>query len=151
MQAAANRSAAPKGVRSAAQNDPQGIRASADDSALLDALPIAAGIFGLRDGRLWVHALNRRFLELAGCNGEQDDFATFFHRYADSNSGEFIRAYLTDPSRAGDELDYIEGEGPQRRFLTIKLAPLVADSLGQPRCLLSVVDRTVEVQAENNL
>jgi diguanylate cyclase (GGDEF)-like protein len=151
MQAAANRSAAPKGVRFAAQNDHQGIRASADDSALLDALPIAAGIFGLREGRLWVHALNRRFLELAGCNGAEADFAAFFHRYADSNSGEFICAYLSDPSRAGDELDYIEGEGPQRRFLTIKLAPLVADSLGQPRCLLSVVDRTVEVQAENNL
>ncbi|HYC95379.1 MAG TPA: EAL domain-containing protein, partial [Sphingomicrobium sp.] len=40
---------------------------------------------------------------------------------------------------------------PQKRFLKLKLAPLEKDSQGEPRCLLSVVDRTVEVQAENNL
>ena len=60
MQAAANRSAAPQGVRSAAPQDGQGIRASADDAALLDALPIAAAVFGIRDGTLWVQALKRR-------------------------------------------------------------------------------------------
>ncbi len=55
MQAAANRSAALKGARSAAKNDGPGIRASADDSALLAALPIAAGVFGLTArGKLWV-------------------------------------------------------------------------------------------------
>jgi diguanylate cyclase (GGDEF)-like protein len=151
MQAAANRSAAPQGVRPAAPNDETGIRASADDSALLDALPIAAGVFGLREGHLWVHALNRRFFELAGCHADPDAFAELFKHYADSDSGAFVQSYLTDPAAAPDELDLVEGEGPGRRFLKLKLAPLVADSIGEPRCLLSVVDRTVEVQAENNL
>jgi diguanylate cyclase (GGDEF)-like protein len=74
-----------------------------------------------------------------------------FHHYAETHSGTFVQAYLIDPSTAADELDLVEGEGPQRRFLKLKLAPLEADSKGAPRCLLSVVDRTVEVQAENNL
>jgi diguanylate cyclase (GGDEF)-like protein len=151
MQAGANRSAAPNGARSAAPNDENGIRASADDSALLDALPIAAGIFGLREGRLWVHALNRRFFELAGCNADPAAFTELYKQYADSDSGAFVLSYLTDPASSPDEQDLVEGEGPGRRFLKLKLAPLVADSKGKPRCLLSVVDRTVEVQAENNL
>ena len=151
MQAAANRSAAPKGVRSAAQEKAHGIRAAADDSALLDALPIAAGVFGLRKGKLWVHALNARFFALAGCDAVPATFADFFHRYADSCSGAFVHAYLKDNASADDELELVEGEGPQKRFLKLKLAPLVADSEGEPRCLLSVVDRTIEVQAENNL
>jgi diguanylate cyclase (GGDEF)-like protein len=151
MQAAANRSAAPKGVRSAAQNDSNGFRASADDSALLDALPIAAGVFGLRGGKLWVHALNRRFFELAGCNADPDAFTALFKSYSECTSGAFVQAYLIDPAKAPDELDLAEGEGPGRRFLKLKLAPLESDSKGEPRCLLSVVDRTVEIQAENNL
>ena len=151
MQAAANRSAAPNGVRSAVQNEDKAIRALADDGALLDALPIAAGVFGLKHGALWVHSLNRRFFDLAGCSGEPDSFAEFFQRYSQSPAGDFIREYLSDPVKAPDELDHVDGEGPQKRFLKLKLAPLVADSNGGPRCLLSVVDRTVEVQAENNL
>jgi predicted signal transduction protein with EAL and GGDEF domain len=151
MRAVANRSAALKGASLATNTEGHGIRASADDSALLDALPIAAGVFGIREDQLWVHALNQRFFELAGCGADPAKFAELFHHYSDSSSGQFVQAYLTDRSAAADELDLVEGEGPQKRFLKLKLAPLEADSKGAPRCLLSVVDRTVEVQAENNL
>ena len=151
MRAAANRSAAPKGVGPAATIDDQGIRASADDSALLDALPIAAGVFGLRKGKLWVHALNGRFHELFGCETGSESFAEQFQRLTGSGTGDFVVSSLTDPPASPDELDYSEGEGPTRRFLKFKVAPLEQCSKGEPRCLLSVVDRTVEVQAENNL
>ena len=151
MQAAAKRSAAPKSARPAAQNEDFGIRAAADDGALLDALPIAAGVFGFKGEKLWVHALNRRFYELAGCHADPKAFAQLFSRHSESTGGDFIRAFLADPSTAADEIDYVAGEGPGKQFLKLKLAPLTADSAGQPRCLLSVVDRTVEIQAENNL
>ena len=151
MQAAANRSAAQKSASPAANIEGQGIRASADDSALLDALPIAAGVFGLRDGKLWIHALNGRFLTLFGCKPGPEGFAEAYERYSDCSTGQFVRAYLSDPSKAPDELDYAEGDGPSKRFLKLKLAPLEPCSKNEPRCLLSVVDRTVEVQAENNL
>ena len=151
MQAAAKRSVAPSGARSAGQNEDFNIRALADDGALLDALPIAAGVFGLKQKKLWVHSLNRKFFDLAGCSGDAKSFAEFFVRYSASEAGDFIRNYLGNPSKAPDEIDHVDGEGPQKRFLKLKLAPLVADSTGEPRCLLSVVDRTIEVQAENNL
>ena len=122
-----------------------------DDHSLLDALPIAAGTFCLNDGRLWVQALNRRFFELAGCDGSPAAFADLFHRYSQGPGGEFIFNFLADPADAADELDLTEGDGVGRRFLKLKLAPLESGTAGDRRCLLSVVDRTVQVQAENNL
>jgi diguanylate cyclase (GGDEF)-like protein len=122
-----------------------------DDLSFLEALPIAAGIFTLNDGKLWVLSVNVRFLELAGCNGSQGEFADLFRQYANGAGGTFIRAYLDAKGDAADELDLVDGEGPGSRFLKIKLAPIGKLADGTPRCLVSVVDRTVEVQAENAL
>ena len=126
-------------------------RSLGDDHYLLDALPIAAGIFCMNGSRLWVQALNQRFFELAGCEGSPDAFAELFRRYAQGPGGEFIRNFLGEPAEAADELDLIEGDGVGRRFLKLKLAPLVPGAAGEQRCLLSVVDRTIQVQAENYL
>jgi diguanylate cyclase (GGDEF)-like protein len=124
---------------------------SAESSALLDALPIAAAIFTLNDRKLWMEAMNRRFLELAGCYGRPQDFVETFKRYSTGEGGAFTRAFLADPVGSRDEIEIAEGEGVNRRFLRLKLSPLPASPCGAPRCLLSVVDRTIEVQAENNL
>ena len=48
------------------------------------------------------------------------------------------------------ELDFKHGEGVSSHFFRLKLAPLPKNP-SLPRCLLSVVDRTVEVQAERTL
>jgi diguanylate cyclase (GGDEF)-like protein len=125
--------------------------ATPNDSSFLEALPIAAGIFTLNAGKLWVLSVNRRFLELAGCNGTSGEFAHVFRQYAEGAGGAFIRAYLDAKGDAADELDLVDGEGPRRRFLKIKLAPLGTLADGGPRCMVSVVDRTVEIQAENAL
>ncbi|HVL79055.1 MAG TPA: EAL domain-containing protein [Sphingomicrobium sp.] len=122
-----------------------------DDHCLIEALPIAAGIFSIRGEKLWVHALNQRFLALAGCHGDQVSFVEMFRNYAQGPGGAFIRAFLASPSDAADELDLGEGDGPERRFLKLKLAPLPPTAEGEARCLLSVVDRTLEVQAERAL
>ena len=122
-----------------------------DDHELLDAMPIAAGIFSLVGGRLWVQALNRRFFELAGCDGSPDAFAEVFRQYSQGSGGEFVRAFLANPASAQTQLELVEGEGLQRRFLQLKVAPLPPGTGGGTRCMLSVVDRTIEVQAENNL
>ena len=138
----------------ARRNDSSGpapLLAAADDTAFLEALPIAAGIFTLSGGKLWVLSVNRRFLELAGCNGTAGEFASVFRQYAEGAGGAFIRAYLDAKGDAADELDLVDGDGPRRRFLKIRLAPLGALADGNPRCLVSVVDRTVEIQAENAL
>src|SRR4029453_7774495 len=118
-----------------------------DDHYLLDALPIAAGIFCMNGGRLWVQSLNQRFFELAGCEGSPDAFADLFKRYSEGPGGDFIRNFLSEPAEAADELDLIEGDGVGRRFLKLKLAPLVPGAAGEQRCLLSVVDPTIQVQS----
>jgi diguanylate cyclase (GGDEF)-like protein len=151
MQAALNHPPAAKERRRGDNSHATPHLSPADDAGLLEALPIAAGVFGLRGGKLWVHALNRRFHELFDCDPEPAAFAGQFRRLTGGGTGDFVEAYLADPANAPDELNQNEGQGPQTRFLKFKLAPLEPDSRGEPRCLLSVVDRTVEVQAENNL
>ena len=151
MQAAASRSTGIQRIRRADRSNVTPHLAAADDSGLLDALPIAAAIFSLKDGKLWVEAMNARFLELASCEGTPEKFAHTFKHYATGAAGVFTLDYLTDPATAPDELEWAEGEGLGRRFLTIKLSPLSTASNAARRCLMSVVDRTVEVRAENTL
>jgi diguanylate cyclase (GGDEF)-like protein len=145
-------------ARSLAQTpgEPASIRAvrtldeAGANSDFIDALPIAAGVFTIRDGRLWVEVVNRKFHELADC-GEPADFAHKFRQYADGEGGAFIRAFLSDPAGAPDERQLSNGQGAFGRVFTLKLAPLAPAADGSPRCLLSAVDRTPEVQAERTL
>ncbi|HKP33577.1 MAG TPA: EAL domain-containing protein [Sphingomicrobium sp.] len=151
MQAAASRAAGIQRIRRADKSNATPHVAAADDIGLLNALPIAAAIFSLKDGKLWVEAMNARFLELASCEGTPEKFAHTFNHYATGPAGSFTLDYLNDPANAPDELEWAEGDGLGRRFLTIKLSPLSGAPNAARRCLMSVVDRTVEVRAENTL
>jgi diguanylate cyclase (GGDEF)-like protein len=151
MQAAATRPAAVQRLRRTDRLNATPHLAAGDDLGLLNALPIAAAIFTLNEDRLWIEAMNARFLELAGCGGSAGNFVETFKHYAKSSGGAFTLAYLNDCSSAPDELELVEGEGVTRRFLTLKLSPLPPSATGIRRCVLSVVDRTFEVRAENHL
>ena len=151
MQAAANRSAAPKGVRSAAQIEPTGVRASADDYALLSALPIAAAIVGLTaNGILRLIERNSRFDEVIALTGDAAMMSGDFRECKHLPIASLMEEFLADFD-ACSELDFCEGEGIGARYYRIKLAPLSRCEKGRPRCLVSLVDRTVEVQAERTL
>ncbi len=118
---------------------------------LLDALPIAAGVFGLRENGLWAYAVNNRFLDAARCDDSPDAKRALIRRCAQGEPGAFVKAFLADMASAPDEYEMAEGEGLSRRFFTLKVAPLDAGPDGEPRCLLSLVDRTGEIQAERAL
>ena len=90
MNAAAHRVAAPNGVRTEIFRTGD----VADVTALLDALPIAAGVFGFKHGKLWVHALNKRFFETAGCGGDPKAFGELFLRHGEGSGGDFVRDFL---------------------------------------------------------
>jgi diguanylate cyclase (GGDEF)-like protein len=150
MQAAASRS--PRVARRPRANNP-GAKprlATADDTGLLDALPIAAAIIARGARRqLKVSAYNSRFRDTV----RQSTCTALDWNEADClKSGpiaEIIQKYFDGTDLAG-ELDFKDGEGVSARHFRLKLAPLPKiDSA--PRCLLSVVDRTVEVQAERTL
>jgi len=145
--------AAPRRLRREpeAENSAVEPRLATDDIGLLHALPIAAATFTLNDGKLWIEAMNARFMDLAGCHGKPAEFADTFRHFASGEGGTVTSAFLANPASGRDEIEIADGEGVNRRFLKMKLSPLPAGASGTPRCLLSVVDRTIEVQAENNL
>ncbi|MGI8706026.1 MAG: GGDEF domain-containing protein [Sphingomicrobium sp.] len=125
--------------------------ATADDLALLGALPIAAAIIGREEDKaLKVLAHNSRFEEAIA---RSTCMATDWNEAECLKGGaiaELFEDYFTDPLSAG-ELEIREGEGVAARYMRIKLAPLPKGESAMQRCLMSDVDRTVEVQAERTL
>jgi len=124
---------------------------SADDSGLLDALPIAAAIVErTAKGKLKVAAHNSRFtstVEHSSCTALDWDDADCLKS---GPIADMIQSFFSGSDSAG-ELDFKDGEGVSSHYFRMKLAPLPKVDGNVPRCLLSVVDRTVEVQAERTL
>ncbi|WP_265529276.1 putative bifunctional diguanylate cyclase/phosphodiesterase [Sphingomicrobium marinum] len=131
---------------------PGGARvAFAHEMRMLEALPMAAAIVGLNGDKLWVHALNETFRNTVLTFDLEEKEVQVFQRHAAGEMGTFFRAFLADPMNAPDQMDSEDGEGLSRRYFTLKLAPLGPHSDGSPRCLVSLVDRTVEMRAEKHL
>ncbi|MEJ7776297.1 MAG: diguanylate cyclase [Sphingomicrobium sp.] len=125
--------------------------ATADDTALLGALPIAAAVIGRKpDGLLTVLAHNSRFVdavERSSCVSPHWDSADCLKAGA---IAELFKEFFSNPLSPG-ELDLKDGEGAAASYLPIKLAPLPKGDGAMLRCLMSVVDRTVEIQVERTL
>jgi diguanylate cyclase (GGDEF)-like protein len=151
MQAAATR---PGGIRRLRRTDRLNATphlVAADHSGLLAALPIAAAVIE----RTAEHALkiighNSRFVEAverSSCTALDWNEAECLKEGA---IADLIQKFF-DGSDLTGELDFKQGEGVSSHYFRLKLAPLPAANSQMPRCLLSVVDRTVEVQAERTL
>ena len=127
------------------------VAGTAGDGALLGALPIAAAVMGrLPDGSIQILAHNSRFLDVVDrstCTAVEWNDATCLKT---GPIADLFEQYFADPL-SGGELDIKDGDGFAARYLRIRLAPLPAAANGMPRCLMSLVDRTVEVQAERTL
>src|SRR5688572_16678410 len=151
MQAAAKRLPGPGRHRRSATPGARPRIATVDDAALLGALPIAAAVVARRDdGSVQVLAHNSRFretLDQSTCTALEWDQADCLR---EGPIAELLANYFDGTDPVG-ELDFRDGEGVSARYFRIKLAPLPLVKGGAPRCLLSVVDRTVEVQAERTL
>jgi diguanylate cyclase (GGDEF)-like protein len=118
---------------------------------LLGALPIAAAVIARGDDRQFqLLAHNSRFSDTV----ERSTCTALDWSQADClRSGpiaELLTRFFDDEDCAG-ELDLRDGDGVAARHFRIKLAPLPRGAGAIPRCLLSLVDRTVEVQAERTL
>jgi diguanylate cyclase (GGDEF)-like protein len=151
MQAAASRSAAPARRRRADNSGAKPHLATAGDIGLLDALPIAAAIVERGPaGALKITAHNGRFLETieqSSCNALDWNEA---HCLKSGAIADILHNFFEGTDLSG-ELDFKDGEGVSGQFFRLKLAPLPRTSGSGARCLLSLVDRTVEVQSERTL
>jgi diguanylate cyclase (GGDEF)-like protein len=151
MQAAVKRSSGARQRRRADNVSAKPHLVTADDIGLLDALPIAAAIIERsEDGSLAVTAHNSRFLDTV----RQSTCSAIDWNEAECLKtgpiGKQLHAFFDSEDAVG-ELDFKDGEGISSHFFRMKLAPLPRGKGAAPRCLLSVVDRTVEVQAEQAL
>ncbi|MEO6248552.1 MAG: EAL domain-containing protein [Sphingomicrobium sp.] len=129
----------------------RGVAARWDDRLLLDALPIAAAVVGLRENRLTLIASNTRMRDAARLARHSEGMAIEAVLGRTGPIAHLLRTYLTEEGRARDELEFRDGSGIEARYYRMKLAPLPAANDGTRRCLVSVVDRTLEVQAERTL
>ena len=125
--------------------------AAADDTGLLDALPIAAAIIErAKNGAFNVAAHNSRFAELverSNCTALNWNDA---HCLKSGPIADLLQGFFEGTDAVG-ELDFTDGDGVSAQFYRIKLAPLPKRNGSHGRCLLSLVDRTVELQAERTL
>ena len=149
MQAASARPSPAPAAGSADILNIASLAAAGADGDFMEALPIAAAVFTVRREKLCAEVVNSRFEALGSDCGEVGHFSC---RLCHEGPGAaFLRGFLADPALAPDERDIIEGDGITRKFYKLKLAPLSPGEGGAPRCLLSVVDRTPEVEAERTL
>ena len=150
MQAAVNRLPDRKTVRQGGKTRISPYLATADDATLLGALPIAAAIIGKAEEGLKVLSYNERFrdaVELSTCTALVWDDADCLR---DGPIAAALRDFFEEKDSTG-ELDFRDGEGVSARYFRMKLAPLPRGFGDMSRCLLSLVDRTVEAQAERTL
>ena len=150
MQAAARRPATERRRRADKMSATPHL-AIADDTGLLDALPIAAAVIERdADGSFAVAAHNSRFLatvERSYCTALDWNEADCLKS---GRIAELLNNFFDGIDETG-ELDFKDGDGVSAQFYRIKLAPLPRTNGSKKRCLLSVVDRTVELQAERTL
>jgi diguanylate cyclase (GGDEF)-like protein len=150
MQAAINRLPSGTSARQGVKSRARPHIATADDAALLAALPIAAAIIGDSAEGLVVLAYNDRFkdtVELSTCTALNWNDADCLR---DGPISDLLKEFFARPT-APDELDFRDGDGVSAKYYRLKLAPRPQGSSTTGRCLLSLVDRTVEAQAERAL
>ncbi|MEO6359993.1 MAG: EAL domain-containing protein, partial [Sphingomicrobium sp.] len=125
--------------------------ASADDLALLAALPIAAAIVSEDRDSYVATARNDRFVEMVKRTGTPTFSWGDGPKMPETGPiAELLKAFFSGENHSG-ELDFTDGEGVAAHYFRVKLAPLPRGGDPKSRCLLSVVDRTVEVQSERAL
>ena len=127
-------------------------RVAASDDPLLAALPIPAAIVGWVEEDLRVEACNDKFLQAAldAAASIEVSADAALKMAADSEVGDFLRAYLADPAGAPDEAEYCTDRGIHSRNYRLKVAPLPSVN-GLRRCLYTAQDETPERRAEKNL
>ena len=140
---------APAGGTPAAFRDrPGGESAEALGQDYLDALPIAAALLHLdRRGEIRIDIGNAEFRRLSGWNGEEA--VAKADLLPSGRIGLAVAEFLAGPQQSV-EFDGSEGRVGGRHF-AIQLARLKPNARAGERCLLSLMDKTAQVETEKSL
>ena len=114
--------------------------------AYLDALPIAAAVIaaGARGFKILEH--NSRYLLVDTCKSRRRADRLIARLRADDR----LRAVLNGHS-SGERFEWRDGGLIDGRHFTVAVAPLSPSPEFGPRALLTLIDRTSEIQTENSL
>lgn len=125
---------------------------TAEQQEFIDTLPIAIALVGLVERKPLILARNRAFLELSERR----------LRFAEADSVHELCAGIALPLLpelenflSSDErersFDMQEGDGISGRHFAIRLSRLRSGESPAPRCIMSLVDRTQQVEGERSL
>ena len=118
---------------------------------LLDALPIAAAVVGLTSHNvLKLIDRNIKFNEVMATTGDTAMISGDFRDCTQLQIATLMENFLVDFD-APSELEFSHGNGVSAVHYRIKLAPLACDDKSRSRCLVTLVDRTIEVRSETAL
>ncbi len=113
--------------------------------AYLDALPIAAAVVVREAGRLCIHASNALFNRLDMREEESG-------RHVIDRAGCRSRMVaVLDGRNAGETFDWRDGGLIEGRHFTVTIAPITPSREFGARAMITLLDRTTEVQTEKSL
>ena len=101
----------------------------------LEALPVPGAVFEYVNGRAVLETFNERFASLHDVGEDSAAQVDAFMA-----SGELVH-----------EIDWSDGDPVAPHHFVLRMARVTSIETINPRCLLTVVDRTAEVQAEKSL
>ncbi|RJF90674.1 putative bifunctional diguanylate cyclase/phosphodiesterase [Sphingomonas cavernae] len=114
----------------------------------LDALPIAAAVVGVGPRGRFVECSNAAFQQLSRpVTGKARSGETLLDRNA---LGDRVFEFLISGD-AHSDFDWQDGDMIAGRHFAVRLARLAETDVSGARCMLSLLDRTAELQTEQNL
>ncbi|NJC34349.1 diguanylate cyclase (GGDEF)-like protein [Sphingomonas jejuensis] len=117
----------------------------------LDALPIAAAVLYEKDGGLRVDACNQLFERIdTGAGWSPDDLIGLEPLLDRSGLAPVVSTFLAGRDAQCD-LRWSDGDSISGRHFAVRISRVRTLAATEPRCLLTLLDRTAEVQTEKSL
>jgi len=125
---------------------------TAEQQAFIDTLPIAIALIGLIERKPVILARNRAFLELSE---RKPRFVELDHGHGLCSGLALPLVPQLDHFLASGQhelsFDMQEGDGIGGRHFAVRLARLEGGDSSAPRCIMSLIDRTQQVDGERSL
>ncbi|MGE5723227.1 MAG: putative bifunctional diguanylate cyclase/phosphodiesterase, partial [Sphingomonadales bacterium] len=118
----------------------------------LDALPIAAAVLCVGEGgEAYVDAANDHFRTLAGWDHDWRGNRTEQSAFLTASAIHDKLVSFFNSGEAAQQFESHDGQLIGGRYYTVKLARLRGDGIAVKRCMISLIDKTAQVETEKNL
>ena len=117
----------------------------------LDALPIAAAVICVSvGGDAYIDMANDNFRQLTDWSGHEGKWTDQIPFLQAGTIGSTLKAFLNGDEKS-QQFEGHDGKAIGGRHFTVRLAALKATPFSSRRCLLSLIDKTAQVETEKSL